>query len=75
MRLLDPLRKLLPARASAEAGCFSCTSFCDDPARIERELPGLAVLSSAHASVRAQDGLCLRHHLLTHGRGHCEAYA
>lgn len=55
--------------------CFSCSHFCDDPAAIERALPGLAVLSSAHASVRGRDGLCLLHDVMTNGAGACAHFS
>ena len=43
------------------AACAACRHFRDDPADIEAALPGLSVLSSGYASVRGQDGLCLKH--------------
>lgn len=46
---------------AAAATCRHCVSFRNDPAFMERTFPGLAVLSSAWASVRADDGVCLRH--------------
>jgi len=69
------LRSLFAARAETQEGCFSCTHFCDDPARIEAALPGLATLSSGQASVRGRDGLCLAHQRLTNGRHRCPAFA
>lgn len=53
------------------AGCARCLHFCNDPRTLERELPGLAVLSSADAAVRAQDGLCRVHQRLTSPRNSC----
>jgi hypothetical protein len=41
--------------------CRSCVHFCNDPAFLERAMPGLTSFSSAHASVRGDDGLCRRH--------------
>jgi len=63
---------LLPRPAE---GCAPCQHFCTDPARLELQMPGLASLSSAHASVRAGDGLCLAHQRLINGRRRCEEYA
>lgn len=54
--------------------CFSCRHFCDDPAAVERALPGLAALSSAHASVRGRDGLCLLHDVVTNGARRCAQF-
>jgi hypothetical protein len=38
--------------------CGDCTQFVNDPAQIEAMVPGLTTLGSAHASVRADDGIC-----------------
>lgn len=54
--------------------CLSCGHFCDDPGAIERALPGLAALSSGQASVRARDGLCLLHDVVTNGVRGCPEF-
>jgi len=41
--------------------CGACGHFRNDPAYLEAAIPGLSCLSSGSASVRADDGLCLRH--------------
>ncbi len=41
--------------------CRFCRHFRNDPAYLEAATPGLNVLSSGHASVRGDDGLCSRH--------------
>jgi hypothetical protein len=41
--------------------CRSCVYFRNDPAYLESAMPGLTSFSSAHASVRGDDGVCLRH--------------
>jgi hypothetical protein len=41
--------------------CGSCAHFRNDPAYIETLFPGLTSLSSGDASVRGDDGHCLRH--------------
>jgi hypothetical protein len=41
--------------------CRFCIHFRNDPAYLERTLSGMASLSSAYASVRGDDGVCLRH--------------
>ena len=56
-------------------GCGPCRHFCTDPGRLEAEIPGLATLSSAHAAVRANDGLCLAYSRLINGRKRCGAFA
>lgn len=47
--------------AEPRPSCGACRFFRNDPAFIEAEIPGLATFSSGYASVRADDGLCLRH--------------
>lgn len=41
--------------------CRDCRHFRNDPEYLETVFKGLASLSSAYASVRADDGICLRH--------------
>jgi hypothetical protein len=43
--------------------CRECRFFNNEPAWLERALPGLNVLSSAYASVRAEAGICTRRDL------------
>jgi hypothetical protein len=43
------------------ATCRGCCHFRNDPAYLESVFQGLNVMSSAWASVVAEDGLCLRH--------------
>ncbi|HZL60586.1 MAG TPA: hypothetical protein VFC38_12910 [Stellaceae bacterium] len=62
----------LAARGAGAARlCRSCTHFRNDPAYLERALPGLNVLSSGYASVRGEDGLCLKHDRFTGPRDGC----
>ncbi len=76
MSLLAALRDAVSSRSAEQRGsCLPCAHFCDDPARMEAVLPGLAALSSAHASVRGRDGLCRHHDRLTNGRHRCAAFA
>ncbi|WP_428333800.1 hypothetical protein [Novosphingobium sp.] len=42
---------------------------------IEREMSGLAVMSSAQAAVRGRDGLCLAHDRLTNGMRACGQFS
>jgi len=55
--------------SSTRPACGRCVHFRNDPAFLEEAIAGLASLGSAYASVRAEDGLCLRHerYLPTHG--------
>jgi len=41
--------------------CRECKFFLSEPARLERAVPGLNILSSAYGSVRADTALCERH--------------
>jgi hypothetical protein len=75
MSLLQAIRSAMSRNDSAQETCFSCAHFCNEPARVEVELPGLATFSSAHASVRAQDGLCLEHDLVINGRRRCAHFS
>jgi hypothetical protein len=48
--------------ASADAAaCRNCRHFFNASPAIESALPGLSSLSSAYASVRADDGVCSLH--------------
>ena len=51
--------------------CGDCGHFRNDSAYLEATIPGLASLSSGDASVRADDGLCLRHERYSSARGSC----
>jgi hypothetical protein len=43
------------------AGCRDCRHFDNSAAALEAALPGLTSLGSAHAAVRADDGICSFH--------------
>ncbi len=43
------------------ATCSTCTRFNNDPAYVERAIPGLTSMGSAWASVRGNDGICSVH--------------
>jgi hypothetical protein len=47
--------------ATPQARCGACAHFRNDAAFLEAAFAGLTSLSSGHASVRGEDGLCLRH--------------
>jgi hypothetical protein len=57
------------------ACCSLCAHFRDDSNLVEAAMPGLASLSSGHASVRASDGICLRLGRYLSGRAHCVEFA
>ena len=65
------LRAALARNDNARPTCFGCAHFHNDTETIQRVLPGISSFSSAHASVRADDGLCARHDTLINGRGSC----
>jgi hypothetical protein len=54
--------------------CADCAHFEREPAAIERGLPGIAMLSSAHGAVRADDGFCSLHDRYVGGRAHCAEF-
>jgi hypothetical protein len=45
----------------ATTGCRECMHFENSPAALEAALPGLTSFGSAHAAVRAEDGICAFH--------------
>jgi hypothetical protein len=53
--------RIVQRRVASPATCRSCVHFDNDPGRLEQAIHGLNTLSSAYASVRADDGLCARH--------------
>jgi hypothetical protein len=55
--------------------CRDCAHFQNDPAHIEKNYPGLAVMSSAFASVRDQDGFCNYNQLYLSARDSCPGFA
>jgi hypothetical protein len=46
--------------AASGLHCGRCRFFIDEPAALERAIPGLNILSSAYGSVRGNTGLCSR---------------
>ena len=55
--------------------CERCVHFERDPLAIEKAVPGLNVMSSGFASVRADDGLCTHHDRHVSARATCVAFA
>ncbi len=54
--------------------CRDCAAFENTAAAIERGLPGLAVMGSAHGANRADDGLCARHDRYVRASASCAAF-
>ncbi|RMG31374.1 MAG: hypothetical protein D6721_01205 [Gammaproteobacteria bacterium] len=54
--------------------CRHCRHFRNDADYLEAVLPGLQVMGSARASVRAEDGICVRHQLYLSARCSCAGF-
>jgi hypothetical protein len=65
---------IMKASGEPRAACRSCRHFHNDPAYLEAEIPGLSALSSAYASVRADDGICTLHGRLQNARSWCPSF-
>ena len=59
----------------SRAACARCRFFADAPSVLESEIAGLAVMSSAYASVCAGDGVCRVHHRYLSRTSHCADFA
>ena len=57
------------------ARCGNCEHFRDSPAHLEREVPGLNILSSAWGSVRADAGLCAEREIVTVAGATCDSFS
>jgi hypothetical protein len=55
--------------------CLSCRHFRNAPHYLETVYKGLTSLSSAYASVRKDDGICLERDLYLSASASCERYA
>lgn len=65
----------LAASKERAACCGTCRHFRNDGAYLEAAFKGLASLSSAHGSVRGDDGLCLSHERYLGARSWCADFA
>jgi hypothetical protein len=54
--------------------CRYCRHFRNDPEYLESVFKGLTTLSSAHGSVRCEDGICLRHDLYLAAHRCCQEF-
>jgi len=66
---LPPLRLVRTGEA-----CRNCAFFEVRPVQIEAHLRGLNSLSSGFASVRSDDGLCMKHQRLMTAAGICAQF-
>jgi hypothetical protein len=62
-------------RSDPETACRDCRHFLNRPMALEAALPGLRTLSSAHAAVRSEDGLCGVHDRYVAADYGCGAYS
>ncbi len=65
------LRAIVRALRPPSDSCAGCRHLQNDAAQVETLLAGVTPLSSAYASVRGTDGICLLHERLTNGRAAC----
>jgi len=54
---------------------MECVHFRNSPDYLERVIPGLKTMSSGHASVRKDDGICTLLDLYLSANAHCEQFA
>jgi len=55
--------------------CRACVHFRNDAKYLETVFSGLTSLSSGYGSVRADDGICLRHDRYLSARASCPQFA
>jgi hypothetical protein len=55
--------------------CGICAYFRNDPAYLESTFKGMTSFSSGYASVRADDGLCIRHDRYLGARSSCPDFS
>jgi hypothetical protein len=55
--------------------CRTCRHFRNDAVFLEAAFPGLTSMSSGYGSVRADDGICLRHDRYLGARSSCDDHA
>jgi hypothetical protein len=54
--------------------CMDCVHFRNSPEYLEKVIPGLKTMSSGHASVRKDDGICTLHDLYLSASAYCEQF-
>jgi len=65
------MRGLSNDKAEPSRQCLWCTHFRNDGKFLEAAFAGLPSLGSGFASVRADDGICLRHDRYLSARSSC----
>ena len=63
------------AQSGVSECCFGCKYFNNSPEFMERTYPGIKSMSSGHASVRKDDGICSMHDLYLSADAHCDQYS
>ena len=71
MKIFNALQLSKPVTV---ASCRNCIHFENNPAVIEKEYPGLTVMSSGYASVRDKDGLCNHNKLYLSAWDSCQGF-
>lgn len=61
-------------RRNKEERCLICLHFNNSPEYLESVYKGLTALSSAHASVRKQDGICSLRDMYLSAGGWCDRF-
>lgn len=61
-------------QARQQRCCRACGFFHNDAATLEATFKGLTSFSSAHASVRSEDGLCQKHDRYLSADATCPAF-
>jgi hypothetical protein len=62
------------AHSHAAECCMDCTHFHNSPKYLETVYPGIKTMSSGHASVRKDDGICDLHDLYLSADAHCDQF-
>ena len=68
------MRLMSHATPQALRQCRTCRHFRNDAAFLEAAFAGLTSMSSGYGSVRADDGICLRHDRYLGARSSCADY-
>jgi hypothetical protein len=61
-------------KMTRQSWCRDCVHFRNDPSYLETVFRGLTSLSSGYGSVRADDGICLRHDRYLSARASCPQF-
>jgi len=67
-------QELSPMTRDRQRLCISCRHFHNTPAYLENTFKGLTSLSSAHASVRKDDGICDLHEVYLSADSWCDHF-